>query len=260
MLENILRFFLACSHEIIIIPLVIIGYIWLDRKVFFHGICLLLTSMLLNLALKSSFRIPLSPALGKEGFAFPSGHMQSSLVFYGWLFKSTNQFLIKIGITVLLIGIGVGLLYFGYHGYLDIFGALFFGLLLIGTYHGCLKYCRPALLPILIFLFSTVFMIYISWVYEVKEYSWMAYYALIGIVSSDYCFRNKIPAINNVFKMKATVFCLLVFVLMNKIFTVFTQAPCTSQLKWLLIAYSIPFSLYFVSVIRLKKQGLYHDQ
>jgi undecaprenyl-diphosphatase len=39
--------------------------------------------MLFNFALKIIFQVPLPAHIGKQGFAFPSGHMQSSVVLYG---------------------------------------------------------------------------------------------------------------------------------------------------------------------------------
>ena len=170
MLDNTSRFFLAFSHDTIIIPLIIIGYIWIDRKVFFHGICLLLTSMLLNLALKITFQVPLAPSLGKEGFAFPSRHMQSSIVLYGWLLKSVNKRSIKVVITILLIGISIGLVHLGYHNYFDVLAAVFLGLLLIFIYSWFLKTFKESILSMIVLLFNTLLMAYIVLLYEIKEY------------------------------------------------------------------------------------------
>ena len=255
MLDNISRFFLNFSQDTIIIPLIIIGYIWIDRKVFFHGVCLLLTSMLLNLALKITFQIPLAPSLGKEGFAFPSGHMQSSIVLYGWLLKSINRLSIQVLIIILLIGISIGLVHLGYHNYFDIFGAVFVGILLIFTYNWCLKTFKESSLSVIILLFSTLLMAYIGLLYEIKEYSWLAYYALVGVISSEYCFRNKKTLISNNIKVIATIFCVSTFLLVNQIFLVLhIDSLFLSQLKWLLIGFCIPFSLHFLSLIKPKSQ------
>jgi len=211
MLDNISCFFLTFSHDTIIIPLIIIGYIWIDRKVFFHGICLLLTSMLLNLALKITFQIPLAPSLGKEGFA--------------------------------------------YHNYFDIFGAVFVGILLIFTYNWCLKTFKESSLSVIILLFSTLLMAYIGLLYEIKEYLWLAYYALVGVISSEYCFRNKKTSIRNNIKVIATIFCVSTFLLVNQIFLVLhIDSLFLSQLKWLFIGFCIPFSLHFLSLIKPKSQ------
>ena len=253
MLDNVSRFFLAFSHDTIIIPLIIIGYIWIDRKVFFHGISLLLTSMLLNLALKITFQVPLAPSLGKEGFAFPSRHMQSSIVLYGWLLKSVNKRSIKVVITILLIGISIGLVHLGYHNYFDVLAAVFLGLLLIFIYSWFLKTFKESILSMIVLLFNTLLMAYIVLLYEIKEYSWLAYYSLIGFISSEYCFRNKKVSISKNIKVIATIFCACIFLLVNQIFLVLkTDSLCLSQLKWLFIGFCLPFSLHFVSLIKLK--------
>lgn len=46
MLDIIAKFFLSFSHDIVIIPLLILGYIWLNREVFFNAIYLILVSIL----------------------------------------------------------------------------------------------------------------------------------------------------------------------------------------------------------------------
>ncbi|WP_155114726.1 phosphatase PAP2 family protein [Rickettsia rickettsii] len=45
--------------------------------------------------LKYIFEITLNPALNIKGFAFPSGHMSSGVVFYGWLFANIIYSLLK---------------------------------------------------------------------------------------------------------------------------------------------------------------------
>jgi len=85
--------FLTFSHPIVIVPLLLIGLVGevvLGQKspCEWRLACLLvLFSMILNVFLKSLFLVPLNPALGKEGFAFPSGHMQVSVVLYGYLLR-----------------------------------------------------------------------------------------------------------------------------------------------------------------------------
>ena len=255
MLDNISRFFLTFSHDTIIIPLIIIGYIWIDKKVFFHGICLLLTSMLLNLALKITFQVPLAPSLGKEGFAFPSGHMQSSIVLYGWLLKSINKLIIKVLIAILLIGISWGLVHLGYHNYFDVLAAVFFGLLLIFIYSWFLKNFKESILFLILLLFSTLLMAYIGLLYEIKEYSWLAYYSLIGFIFSEYCFRNKKATISNNVKVIATIFCACIFLLVNQTFLILKiDLLFLSQLKWLFIGFCIPLSLHFLSLIKPKSR------
>lgn len=133
---NILTiFFLSFSHWVVILPLIILGYCLISRRVFCHAVCLLALSMLLNIVLKNIFQIPLSPTLGKEGFAFPSGHMQAVTVLYGWLALNIKHVWFRLSVVIILSGVGFSLVYMGYHNYHDVFGGLFFGTLLILLYH-----------------------------------------------------------------------------------------------------------------------------
>ena len=80
--------FLYCFCQVeVVLPILILGYIWINKRVFMHGIFIVLFGMMLNSALKMTLQVPLPPALGiVEGYAFPSGHMQVAVVLYGWLY------------------------------------------------------------------------------------------------------------------------------------------------------------------------------
>ena len=133
-------FFLSFSHWVVILPLMVLGYCLISKRIFCHALCLLVLSILLNIILKNIFQIPLSPALGKEGFAFPSGHMQVATVLYGWLAFNIKNIWVRLSIVIILLGVGFSLVHAGYHNYYDVFGGVFFGTLLIGIYHVLLKY------------------------------------------------------------------------------------------------------------------------
>ena len=131
-LAYIAKFFLLFSQELIP-PFLILGYIWGNRKFFYQLGCLILFSTIFNIALKETFMIPFSPPL--KGFAFPSGHMQTATVLYGLLIFQTKKRWLQGVLCGLLVGIALGLLYFGYHNCIDIVGAVFFALLLIIFYY-----------------------------------------------------------------------------------------------------------------------------
>ena len=134
-LDNLAHGCLFFSNAEFLVPFIIVGYLWLGRNIFFHATCLLLISILLNIALKHSFQIPLAPELGKEGYAFPSGHMQATAAFYGWLWFKSNRVVVRIVLSAVLVGIGFGLVQLGYHNYQDVAGALFFAALLGVVYY-----------------------------------------------------------------------------------------------------------------------------
>ena len=132
--DKLADFFLFFNHETTLIPLIVVGFIVFKRSVFGQAFYLLLFTMIFNSLLKSIFQIPLSASLGKEGFAFPSGHMQVSCVFYGWLMMAFPSLSLRILLCFLLTGIGWALVHFGYHNWLDVLGALGFGFLTLTGY------------------------------------------------------------------------------------------------------------------------------
>lgn len=260
-LDLLFRFFLAFSHATIIIPILLIGYIWLDRKNFFNGICLLLVSMLFNVALKITFQTPLSPALGKQGFAFPSGHMQSSIVLYGWLFIFFKRPLFRVLFITLLVGIGAGLIHFGYHTFFDVLGAIFFGSLLISTYYLLLRSkLRKNLKMIIIWGFATLLVSYISYSTKISDWSWMAYYTLTGMIISELYFRSKNIVLNSIqIKIIATILFAIFFLCVHKLFSMFVLPAYLFQTKWFLVGLYLPFSLYLSNrlSLNLKKKEVY---
>lgn len=125
---NVADLCLMVTKEPVIIGLFLIGFIFFDRRTFLHALCLLLFTMIYNHWLKSLWQIPLNPALGKQGWAFPSGHMHSSFVFMGfiaWHYRRLKM--ITIPVILVLTGVGCSLIVKGYHNLIDVLGACAFG-------------------------------------------------------------------------------------------------------------------------------------
>ncbi|MBL0941480.1 MAG: phosphatase PAP2 family protein [Alphaproteobacteria bacterium] len=122
------------THQSFLIPFIIIGYFIFSKEIFCKAVFILLFSMVVNAYLKFLWQIPLPSGLGKEGWAFPSGHMQTAFAFWGWLAWEYKQILFRVFAIFLLIGIGFSLVHFGYHDYYDIFGALGCGIISLIVY------------------------------------------------------------------------------------------------------------------------------
>lgn len=126
---------LTIDRPYIMISIVILGYLLVNESVCTKALMLLLFTVVYNTFLKAFWQIPLPPASGLEGFAFPSGHMHSAFVFWGWIaFDSKNRYLMAI-IFVLLSFTGFGLVHKGYHYPLDIIGAVSFGAVTMTIFH-----------------------------------------------------------------------------------------------------------------------------
>jgi membrane-associated phospholipid phosphatase len=172
------HFFLEFSHPTIIVPLLLLVYIRAGHEIFYDTACLLFISPIVNVALKITFQIPLT---FKEGFAFPSGHMQFATVLYGWLAFRSRNIIYQIIASALIGAIGASLVHFGYHNFFDIGGGIFFGWLLIIIYYS-IKIKTPKILPWFMWLGSSALMIYIYKNYKVEHVTWMAYYGLTGFI------------------------------------------------------------------------------
>jgi undecaprenyl-diphosphatase len=151
-MESIFTFvangFLTFSNAIIIAPLLIVGFatrgsffiIPPSRKgtqVWGYAILLVLFTMIFNAFLKSLFQVPLNPALGVSGFAFPSGHMQVSVVLYGWLALVYRNQRLRGILLFLLLGMGIGLIQVGYHDHIDVMGSFIFGATTVYAFAQC---------------------------------------------------------------------------------------------------------------------------
>jgi len=180
MINIIAKAFLFTTNEFFIISVICIGYFSEKRPAFCRALFIFLLTLILNPYLKSLWQIPLAAHLGKEGYAFPSGHMQSAMVFWGWLaFEFFNIWFFSFAFF-LLVGIGLSLIHFGYHSLTDIMGAVFFAVLTLVLYYGIfrlLKNKNLGLIGILLALFS---MIIIYFLPNPTFNIWIALGSLVG--------------------------------------------------------------------------------
>lgn len=240
---DIARFFLTFSHDTIIVPLMILGYIWIDRKFFLNAIYLILVGMLVNVALKVSFQVPLAPHLNKTGFAFPSGHMQTSVVVYGWLLVKVKNPFYKIPFILLLMGIGWALVQCGYHNYGDVCGAVLVGVLLIVGYHFLVKLNRKVF-HLLLLLLSTGLMGYIAMMHELSETQHMAYWTLMGLMGGERIFNSQEIPLTMQRKIMATLLCFGLLFLLKTLFDYLPAGMYRTPLQSFFIGISLPFSVY----------------
>lgn len=129
LLEILTSSFLIVTKEKTIIVLLLVGYVFFNKRVFLNAVSLLLLTMVYNSFLKELWQKPLNPSLNVEGWAFPSGHMHSSFVWIGyitWHYK--RYFFVLLSSIILIIGIGFSLIFKGYHDFSDVLGALGFGI------------------------------------------------------------------------------------------------------------------------------------
>lgn len=253
-MDDIARFFLNFSHLTFIIPLIFLGLIWGKNRIFQHAALLLLFGILLNVALKGTFKIPLASWMQKEGFAFPSGHMQASVVFYGWLMSQYRYRTFQVISLVLLGGIAWGLIYFGYHNLLDVFGAVVVASLLLWGYRKLLQY-PPKSIFITLLLSMHILMLYNAMQYvSIPKHAFMAYYALLGFLISDYFLPSKTPEKALLFtKIVATISILgIEFLMWRHLLPLFENLPpYLSQSPWFLMTAWIPLASWILCTFQM---------
>lgn len=249
--DKVANLFLAFSHIEVVVPFLMMGYIWLDKKLFLQTAYLALSAVIVNYALKVTFMIPSHiPSV----LAYPSGHMQFSVSLYGYLITQIKKPLYQTIMIVMLFGIASSLVHFNYHNYFDVVGSIFFAALFIVGYIALSNINQKALLPLLTLLISTLLVFYIAVVYDVTFYVWRSYYGLLGIIVSEHYFGAKVEAMHKA-KIMATLSCFIVFVVAQKIFVKMVMLPIfLSQIQWLVIGAFLPFALH--QSVKLEKRFL----
>lgn len=130
----------------------LIGFFFFNRNLFGRAIVLALFTIICTVFLKNLFQIPLPQPL--EGFGFPSGHMNAAVIFWGWLAIELRRLWVAVATSVLLLWIGYGLVYEGYHYPIDIGGSIIYGSIVLSGYYGLTRlrlfHIQPYLLGILL--------------------------------------------------------------------------------------------------------------
>jgi undecaprenyl-diphosphatase len=185
--DYLANFFLFFSHITLILPLMILGFLKVSRRIFFQASCLCALDLVVNVALKGTFKIPLSPTLHKIGYAFPSGHMQLSVVFYGWLASRFLFWPFRVIVMMVLLGIAFGLIHYDYHNVFDVVGGVFFGLALLCAFQYSLRHAT-IYTPWAWMIFASSLMLYNATQYAIiPVHAWHAYGALLGFIGLERC-------------------------------------------------------------------------
>jgi len=248
-IHNLSEFFLLFSKDLILMPAIFFGLIFFERR-FLPPALLLLLAMILCPLLKSFFAIPYSPELvqrlGKEGFSFPSGHMFSASVFYGWFLLTNINKLLRFGLIFVIFGIGFGLIYEGYHNIYDVTGAVFFAFIVIALYRLIISCGKKKIANLsdhligssVVLVLSLCLSIALILFYEIPSHSVMALYSILGITMGLW-FRN-IEKYN--IKLIYLIMIVVSFFGFAYLLSIFKfNILFLQQLKWIPLAFAFPF-------------------
>ncbi len=134
-MHTLSQLFLQSTQFYTIVLIIVVGLVFIDRRIFLRALSLMLFSMVFNAFLKSLFKIPLKAHFKRDGYAFPSGHASTSTTFYGYLiYRFKNPLLTLIGV-ILMLGLSWALVHNHYHDWIDVLAGVGFSILLILVFH-----------------------------------------------------------------------------------------------------------------------------
>ena len=177
MLDKLAHLFLTVTSEYFVIAFISVGYLTYRRQIFARALFILLFTMLLNPFLKALFEIPLT---WKEGWAFPSGHMQTTTALWGWLLWEMKNKAFTVLALFVMGAVAWSMLYLGYHTPFDLFGAVGFGLLTLIIYGLACHFLPEERHPYLGVFMAAIGLLLIYFTPENLPHMWIAQGALVG--------------------------------------------------------------------------------
>lgn len=254
MIEIAARIFLMFVKEEIIIPIIIFGMIFHKREPYANAICFFCIIMIFNTFLKNLFKIPLFPHLG-NGYAFPSGHMHASTIFYGYILYKIPDWKIKFFLAFLICGIGFSLVYCNYHNWFDVCGAFGFAVVEIAIYRYLEKNTSTRFITIFALAFSILIMRALFLMQKLESHVWLGFYVLVGmIIGMWFLGEYKLRSIPQ--KIAALIFALLsVFAIyyFGSFLNIVSLNGYVVNLKFLILPLAVFLSIFAASKITFKK-------
>jgi len=134
-MEPLYSTILLVTQPIFLIPFLALGLFLIDRAIFAHTLIVFLFAMIASTFLKSLWQVPLPPHLG-DGWAFPSGHMLTAAVLWGWLAWEMKKTWMTMLASVICTLIGISLVGMGYHIPSEVLASVGFAGIIISFYAG----------------------------------------------------------------------------------------------------------------------------
>lgn len=140
-INTLAQFFGLLGHGYFFPALMVLGLFTKHRKDILRLVPLICITLFLNYALKQYFQKPLPAWMNTSNYAFPSGHMQSAAVFWGWVYLHTKQWrLAQRVLPIILLGIGWQMIHRGFHDIVDVAGGAVVGAALLAGYFYALNH------------------------------------------------------------------------------------------------------------------------
>lgn len=234
---------LTFTNQTIILPLIIIGYIWVNKKVFYKACCVFLLSMLYAADLKLIFTY----IFPSTNLLFPSGHMLASTAIYGFLCYNYKNIILRFTLILLLLAIAFALVYKGYHQPFEIIGGLVFGVILLQFY------LRLQNKEILILALG-IMLLLLNYLLAPKilPHVWLAIFAFVGIFFGN----NYLPISSkqsNSEKIFSTIIYFGLLLLVRKLFSLIHLSLIIYNMQWILVAFNLPLSVWIIKKLAINR-------
>jgi hypothetical protein len=157
------RAVLSVTTDTTLFVFLVCGFYTRWHSIIVRSTLVILMGLLFNFFLKSLWQVPLDPALhvNEVNWAFPSGHTALAMTLYVWLGWETRRPLWIILAYAWVLTIGSSLVYFHYHNWAAVFGAVGFTTLFLVAYEWLNRPLRPTDWPIIGLVFSVLGMMII---------------------------------------------------------------------------------------------------
>lgn len=139
--DQLARFFLTINDKNVLIAIAFIGILLGNREKWLRIVLIFAFTLIFKEFLKDIWKAQLPDVVRQTGldYAFPSGHTITEIIFFGWLMIEFRNRALQIILCNLLFLFAVLRLYKGYHYPIDILGAYFIGLGILGANYLLLK-------------------------------------------------------------------------------------------------------------------------
>lgn len=230
---------LVLIYQTNIILFAIFGYFWLDRKTCFHALSLVLVGMFVNTVLKLTFQISFDPT---KDFSFPSGHMQTSVLAHGLMFRCLKGGLSKFILVFITLLTGLSLVSHGYHSVLDVLSAVNVAVVMIIIYEHFMRHDHQIIWYLSLVALSTLLFCYAEYVGRVYPHLWICYFQMLGLFIFEYIRdRSCIELQGRAQKWLATIIAVSILVSSQLLETHrFAYGVQTQPLRWLFTDMAVP--------------------
>lgn len=177
----ILDFLLLFSNDILLMLISTMIYIVPKKDDYKQLVLLLLFVMVFKTFLKDLFKIPLPVSAPSLNYAFPSGHIYFSTVFYFWIafYKQSLKFGVFASIVLFLTSFSI--IFKGYHYFSEVIFTFLFGIATIFIFNKLFVSIKERL-NMFLFISCILYILYVCVFEKSKIDSLIGAYGTIGFI------------------------------------------------------------------------------